>query len=107
MKSKMFEIRDNATRLLVIAIKTDPDNDEERQFFEADGFDNSGVVLVRPLDQIAFWDSFAWGSKRVMGTAHRHIMEHFDELPNFSVIDVRVLLGEEEEPAKSEIWDNN
>lgn len=104
MKSKMFEIRDRGTKIGVIAIKTEGDNSAEQAFFDADGFGKDDVVLIRCYDQLAYYDRFAWGNYRTMGEAHRYIADHFDELPNFSVVDVRVILGEERAPAKSEIW---
>ena len=46
-----------------------------------------------------------WGSVwRTMPTAHYWIIEHFDEIQDGAVVDVRVILGETTEPAPAEIW---
>lgn len=104
MKTKMFEVRDRGTRIAVIAIKTEGETAKESQFFRAIGFDENNVILLRPEDNLASYDPFEWANYRTMSEAHMYIKKHFDELPNYSVVDVRVILKEETEPASSEIW---
>lgn len=104
MKTKLVEIRDVATRIAAIAIKTQGDTAEEQQLFRMEGFGEHSVLLLRPEQQKMFCDPFMWDNRRTMTTAHRYIEEHFDELPDASVVDVEVILGESETPKISEIW---
>lgn len=104
MKTKLVEIRDSATRIAAIAIKTQGDTPEEQQLFAIEGFGKDSVLLLRPEQQKMYYDPFMWDNRRTMTTAHRYIQQHFDELPDAAVVDVQVILGETETPKSSEIW---
>lgn len=51
MKVKMVEIRDAATRIAAIAIKTQGETLKEHQLFRMEGFGESSVLLIRPEQQ--------------------------------------------------------
>lgn len=104
MKVKMVEIRDAATRIAAIAIKTQGETLKEHQLFRMEGFGESSVLLIRPEQQKMCYDPLLWDNRRTMTTAHRYIQEHFDELPDAAVVDVEYILGESETPKTSEIW---
>lgn len=104
MISKMFEVRDRGTRIQVIAILTKPEELKEKVFWRDEGFGENDIILVRCEKQEAHYDPFAWEDHRTLRTAHLYIRSHFDELPNFSVVDVRHILNETKEPADTELW---
>lgn len=104
MKTKMFEIRANGTCIPVIAIKTEAENIEEHVFFRRGGWGGNSVILIKTGGGAeATHDPFEWDCG-TMREAHRYIRQAFDNLPNYSVVDVEVILGESERPKTSEIW---
>jgi len=104
MKTKMFEIRDRATCIPVIAIKTEGETLEEHMFFRRGGWGGNTVILIKINgDTEATHDPFKWGNRRTMTTAHLYIQKHFDKLENYSVVDVEYINGETTEPKTSEI----
>jgi len=103
---KALEIRDRATCIPAVAIKMVAANTTQDRFLWRCGYprDGSGVVLMKLHDQQATSDAYGWGNDaRTMPAAHLWIEQHFDELAEGQVIDVRVILGEEAEPAPAEI----
>ncbi len=102
METKVFEVRDRATFIPVMAIKLNPHNEAERYLLARSGYgrtphDQNKYVLLSQLDggngKITC-DSYDWGTERTMGVAHRHIIENFDKLVPGEVIDVEFVLGE-------------
>lgn len=103
---KLVEIRDIGTRVEALAVKMSPDRAEEFPFLRDLGFgsDSRLVYLIKAETQEAHYDPFCWGNTRTMRNAHRYIQKHFDELPDFGVVDVEYILGETDKPKTSEIW---
>ena len=101
---KAIEIRDEATCVPAIAIKMAPANGIQDRFLWRCGYprDGHGVVLMRLADQKATSDAYEWGD-RTQKAAHLYIEEHFNELSDGDVVDVRVVLGESDIPAAPEI----
>jgi hypothetical protein len=104
MTSKLFEVRDRATAMIVLAVKLDSVRQEEMRLLRAAGYGDGSdeyvvVVSLRGGVSEAQDDPFRWANQRTMGEAHREIREHFDALPTGAVIDVRVRYGEQAEPA--------
>jgi hypothetical protein len=103
----MLEIRDRCTTTPVIAIKTIPENDDERRFYDRAGFGDYSVVLINMAGGAKCEsDCFKWqdDGSRTMFHAHRYIADNFDDICDKSVIDVEYILDERKEPKKSEIW---
>lgn len=105
MEVKLFELRDSATFMPVMAAKINPTNVSEIWMLKRMGY---SADSVRPL--IVLWrlsggeagaDPYYHGS-RTMNTAHQHMIEHWDELESGQVIDVAFLLGETATPKISE-----
>lgn len=111
MTPKLLEIRDCGTCIPVLAIRLEPENEAERWLLARSGF---GITPDAQREYIAVWkldggrdvcttDPFQHGGgPRTMPTAHQFIEQHFDELESGAVVDVRFLLGETTEPAKSD-----
>lgn len=106
MKSKVFEVRDRATFISVLATQTtDCETEIEANHFYRNGFSPvlPHVFLTRICDAQTQYDPYAWGERnRTMLNAHLYIVEHFDDLASGSVVDVEFILGETTEPKESE-----
>lgn len=105
MTTKTFEIRDSATFIPALAIRLDPSCEEDRYLLARAGFvpDRKHIVLCHLAKDQSHWSPGAWeGGTRTMPTAHKYIIDHFDDLKSGQVIDVQVILGETKEPKKSE-----
>ena len=108
MKQKLIEIRDSGTCITAIAIKTEPNNLKEMQFLGRGGWGPNSVILIKCNGEtVANYDPYVWrlGGTRTMFEAHRYIEQHFDELKDCDIVDVRCILGETNEIAKSDIWE--
>ena len=109
MIAKTFEIRDKATFIPVLAVRLDPDCEADRYWLARAGYglvrgEQAGFIMLSGLaggSGAATSDPYDWGD-RTRQTAHKYIIEHFDELPSCSVVDVEYVLGETQEPKKSE-----
>lgn len=107
MKNKMFEIRDAGTCITVIAIKTEPENIKEELFFKRGGWSNNSIILIKTNGEaISNYDAFEWrnAGNRTLFEAHKYIENNFDDLENYSVIDVEYILNEKDKQKKSDIW---
>ena len=106
MITKVFEVRDNATNIGVIATKMQPEVPQEDYQLERNGFSLEGEALIlvtKMSDCQSNWDAFKWrDGTRTMFEAHRYIAKHFDELKTGDVVDVRYILGEADAPAPSD-----
>ncbi len=107
MISKLFEIRDRHTLIVVLATRLEPNDAAEHYLFARSGYgeypsDQAEYVLVTQIDGghgIATSDPFKWDySARSMRVAHHHILQQFDQLETGAVIDVEFILGETERP---------
>jgi len=101
---KLLELRDRATNISVAAIKFDPKEKREKAILNHSGFlPNDFVFLIQLHDPLEMqYDPWEWGSRRTMGSAHKWLADHFDEVKSGDLIDVEVILGEKKEPVKSE-----
>ncbi len=102
MTIKMFEIRDHATCIPALAFRISGD---DGPIARRAGFGDVGCVyLVMLATEKAAYDPYSdvWGNARTMRHAHLYISEHFDDLQDGQVVDVRVILGEATEPAEAE-----
>lgn len=110
MTTKLFEVRDDGTLIVVLAAQLNPGNDDERKLLARAGYgtratDQSEYVFLCNLNgsqQAGHYDPFSW-QNRTMREAHRHIVKNFGDLENCQVIDVEYIIGVRAEPKKSEV----
>lgn len=102
MRIKVLEVRDEGTHIEVFALSTEPSPGQEYGL-ERCGFRDGRAVILGYLDgeRNSSADPYHWGC-RTMGNAHNYIEKHFEELKDGDVVDVRFILGEASEPAKSD-----
>lgn len=107
MITKLIEIRDIATCITAIAIKTEPKTSIETSFLARGGWSSNSIILIKCNGEcVAHYDPFEWRSNgtRTMFEAHRYIQQHFDEIPDYFVCDVRYILGETDKVCESDIY---
>jgi hypothetical protein len=111
MKTKLFEIRDRATFLPVIAtLLSQPDNEAEQYLLRRVGYSCRSLKLLPCvlMGRLSGSGTFAndeyehSGDTRTLRVAHRYIQKHWEELESGDVIDVEYLLKESTEPKISE-----
>jgi len=111
LESKLVEIRDRATCIPALAIRMVAENAADPAQYWAihcqSGYprDGSTIILMKLYGPEAHADPYEWGTSRTMTNAHRFITREFDKLTDGQVVDVRVILGEEQEPAKPDRLD--
>ncbi len=107
METKLFEVRDAGTCIVALAIRTKTDDTDAKKLLNRGGWSNGSIILCDITgDSNCTHDPYIWLEKRnsrTMYQAHIHIIANFDKLPANSVIDVEYILGERNEPKKSEI----
>ena len=100
MQNKLFEVRDRATFIPVMAVHIDGNcTDQEDWLLRRSGYgkseDRDYVYLIHLQTGEGQYDPYKWGCcSRTLHEAHRYITEHFDELQTGDVIDVEFILGE-------------
>lgn len=108
MQTKLFEVRDRGTCIPVMATKTTANNVNEQQFLTHGGWGDYTVILTRMDGQaVANIDPYFWRREyngRTLTHAHAYIINNFDILPTYAVIDVEYILGESKTPKQSEVW---
>ena len=109
MNFKILEIRDEGTHIAALAMRMQAESEIQAYYVHGRcGYpkDGSGIVLMHLDSQKATVDPYDWPSmgygQRTLPNAHHYIIEHFDELKDGDVIDVRVILGEAEKPVTSD-----
>ena len=103
MITKLFEVRDRATFLPVMATKAIWANEGQRYLLFRMGFQSGDSVILTRLngETPSSADAYFWND-RTMQTAHLHILEHFDSLKDGDVVDIEFILGESIKPKTSE-----
>lgn len=100
MQNKLFEVRDRATFIPVMAIHIDGNcTDQEDWLLRRSGYgkseDRDYVYLINLQTGEGQYDPYKWGCySRTLHEAHRYITAHFDELQTGDVVDVEFILGE-------------
>jgi hypothetical protein len=110
---KILEIRDEGTHIPVMAMRMLAENDVQDYYVHGRcGHPRDGhSIVVMHLDNMrATNDPYQWPDlgmgRRTMGSAHDYIINHFDELKDGDVVDVRVILGEAKESVPSDRYWN-
>ena len=107
MQTKLFELRDVATFIPIIATRMQSDHEQEHWLLRRVGYhaDAPYYVLLARLDGggHARSDKHAWGDGgRTLSVAHEFIATNWDDLGTGDVIDVEHILGMTPEPKISE-----
>lgn len=100
---KMFEVRDEGTTIVCIALKPDARHEAERWGWARSGYNTNPMeqrkyVLLGPLaggEGKLVCDPFKHpGNARTLPQAHVHIIQNWDYLRSGDVIDVQYILHE-------------
>lgn len=107
MTCKTIEIRDRGTTVPALAIRLDPADERDRWLLARSGFGNDPeaqgrYVLLVNLVKDAPYDPYSHGPARTLREIHQHLIEHFEDIANGAVLDVEYILGETDEPKRSE-----
>lgn len=105
MTAKLLEIRDRGTCVPALAFKWDDRatvNASEAWLLRKCGYGPGTLLLVKLDDGEGHTDGYEWSNRRTMTTVHLWLEHHFSEVQSGDVVDVRVILGEEKEPAISD-----
>ncbi len=113
MEIKLFEIRDTATFIPVMAVRLTPYSREEMYLLGRAGYGQDAetqgryVLLWRIAGEVheATCDPYQWPGNpgvRTLPQAHQHIIDNWIELESGDVIDVEFILGETDAPKVSE-----
>ena len=112
MKAKALELRDEGTFIALLAVDMNPPASPSgiyrpqlyllrRCGYPCDGRPNVLITKLAGDGSKASNDPYYW-SDRTMATAHKWIIEHWDQIEDGQVIDVEYILGEKPEPKRSE-----
>ena len=98
IETKLFEVRDRATFIPVVAIscaRGQPLNDEEDFLLGRSGYGRGVdcILLTRLSGGGANYDPYQWGNTPLQ-TAHSYIEANWKELISGEVIDCEVIRGE-------------
>lgn len=102
MKTKVFEVRDSATLLPVLAVKMEGHTEKEKKIVGRGGFASYHILVTDLENKETNHDPFAWDNS-TMKTIHQYLIQHFDEVENTDVIDAEFIRGESQQPKSSEI----
>lgn len=109
MQTKLFEIRDVGTCIVVAAMRTKGETIPESRLLSRAGWGTSSVILcsINGGSECTH-DPFKWRERgnNTLFTAHMHIQKNFDELESNSVIDIEHISGRTAQPKESEIINN-
>jgi hypothetical protein len=109
MTVKLFEVRDRATFIPVVAVQVTATEGSEDYLLMSSGFSDSsaypsalvGMALLAGGQGVMYFFHSEWGD-RTLSTAHQYIADNFDNLKSGQVIDVEFILGEVDRPKKSQ-----
>lgn len=103
MQSKLLEVHDEATTLIVMATRPEYGDPAEAWCWGREGFaDGTRYTMITYVTKgITHYDPYNWGS-RTLFEAHQHIAKHFDTLKTGDVVDVEYIIGKRMSPKLSE-----
>jgi hypothetical protein len=110
MEVRILELRDAGTFIPLLCINLGEADDAAARYlmrrcgYPLDGRPNIAIThLACDIRGRITNDPYQWSDgARTYPIAHHYIIEHWDELKNGSVVDVRFILGEMPEPCLSE-----
>lgn len=117
IETKFLEIRDHGTLVPALAIRIEHDplaallvsnatvgEIRANAIIARGGFHRgSGIYLMRLSDARAQCDPYEWVRDRTHAAVHHWLYDHWAEVSNGDLLDVRVILGEATEPAPTEL----
>lgn len=113
METKLIEVRDHMTCFVALCTKPWPltgsafggKNRQQRMLWRC-GFKESEKIIFTHLSEPSRTqvDPFAWGD-RTLAAAHLWIEQHWHDIPDGGLVDVRVILKEHATPAPTEFSD--
>ena len=105
METKLFEIRDRGTLIIVLCVDMNPTSEYQRKALRQYGYPCSGapnIMLTHANGgKRASNDYYDWGD-RTYRTAHQYITENWKIMKEGDVVDVEFILGETLQPKTSE-----
>lgn len=115
LEVKLIELRDKGTFIPLLCVRLwreragDPraiglcSPPESHWLIGAAGYGPEPLVMITHLNggHKAEYDPYAWGG-RTYPVAHLYIQDHWDNIPDGGIVDVRVILGETTEMPESE-----
>jgi ribosomal protein S27AE len=106
MKTKLFELRDRATMVPVMATQLEATNPAEEYLLRRSGYGRGETYIILTglnSPDKSTYDPYDWGNRTRL-VAHEYLLKdgNFDRLPSGSVIDVEFILGERDKPKVSE-----
>lgn len=109
MTPKLFEIRDSATFIPVLAVSLESISEAARYLLSRSGYgrsadEQSKYILLCQINGgtgMCAADPHRWGG-RTYPIAHQFIIDNFDDLASGEVIDVEFILGEKAEKSRPE-----
>ena len=114
MNVKLFEVRDRATLMPVMAVRLTPVNKAESWLLARSGF---GETLFTQMEYILLSGIEGGFGKLIsdpydhdiseLREAHVHILKNWEELDHGAVIDLEFIRGEVKEPKKSDRLNND
>lgn len=110
MQAKLFEIRDRATFIPILAVHLEPELEADRFLLAHAGYGTTPQAQAKYIYLIqitggngqATCDPYDWAHRRTYIQAHQHIIKNWNSLNSGDVIDIEFTLGETKEPKKSE-----
>jgi hypothetical protein len=106
MKTKLLEIRDVGTFIVVLCVDMNPDDEFQRKALRRYGYPCDGrpnILITHASGGFkADNDPYSWGG-RTYPVAHNYIIKHWDMLEEGDVIDVEFILEETKTIKTSEL----
>ena len=110
MICKLFEIRDEGTFIVAMAVQLSPSNNKDQYLLARAGYgtkelEQGEYIWVSMIDGgqgKSFSDPYDWAGSRTMNVAHQYIKNNWAKLKSGEVVDVSFILGESESPKLSE-----
>ena len=100
METKLFEVRDHATCMIVMATKMNKFNtktERESKMLRHAGYGEPLILFGTAKGGNFFYDPYEWGNERTRFTAHKYVEENWESLNSGDIIDVPYILGESTE----------
>jgi len=105
MEAKLFEIRDVATFIVMLAIKLEPECEADRYLLTRAGYGREakrqGLCRISGGDGESHCDPFKWPNN-TLKIAHQWFQDNWEKLESGAVIDVEFIQGDSAQPKTSE-----